>query len=156
MSYTRFSSDPARIKKQLEETTFTSRYMLDTPGPGMDLNFMEDPQIRMQRFGANLCENTTSLESDLLGLTRRYNRDLVDVNDFKKYAVVAPSMNWGVSKPYTDESRASCPAWMYRTVENNRWEFPILNPQNGLEKNFNENIQTRILEKDNYVPIYPR
>jgi hypothetical protein len=155
MSFTRFSSDPARIKKQLDETTFTSRYMLDRPGQGMNLPFMEDPQIRMQTWGANLCHNTVDIESDFLGLTRKTNRDLVDINDHKKHAIVTQPMVWGNSQPFVDESRASCPAFLFRSFENNRWETPLLNPLNGLEKGFNENIQTRILEKDNFVPTYP-
>lgn len=155
MSFTRFSSDPARIKKQLDETTFSARYMLDKPGQGVNLPFFEDPQIRMQTWGANLYKDPTSIESDMLGLTRRYNRDLVDVNDHKKHAVIAQPMVWGNSQPFVDESRASCPAWMFRDVQNNRWEQPLLNPLNGLEKGFNENISTRILEKDNYSVVYP-
>jgi len=156
MSFTRFSSDPARIKKSLDQTTFTSRYMLDKPGPGLQIGFMEDPQIRMQTWGANLCENYVNLESDMLGLTRKYNRDLVDVNDHTKHAVFAPPMAWGTHQPFVDESRASCPAFLFRSFENNRWENPMLNPQHGLVKGFNENIQTRILEKDNFVPTYPQ
>ena len=155
MSFTRFSSDPARIKKSLDQTTFTARYMLDKPGPGMQMGFWEDPQIRMQGWGANLCENYLNLESDLLGLSRKMNRDLVDINDHKKHAAFAPPMAWGVSAPFVDESRASCPAFLFRSIENTRWENPILNPQNGLEKGFNENIQTRILEKDNFISTYP-
>ena len=64
-------------------------------------------------------------------------------------------MTWGISKPTVDESRASCPAWQFRDIQNDRWEFPILNPQHGLEKGFNNNIQTRILEKDNFKSTYP-
>ena len=156
MSFTRFSSDEARIKKSLEQTTFVGRYMLDKPGYGVDkMTFLEDPQIRMQGWGANLCENYVNLESDMLGLTRKTNRDLVDINDHKKNAVVAPPMQWGVSKPFVDESRASCPAWMFKDIENNRWETPFLNPQNNIERPFNFDIQTRILEKDNFKVVYP-
>jgi hypothetical protein len=156
MSFTRISDNDIRIKKQMENQTFVGRYMLDRPGPGMNLSFLEDPQIRMQGFGANLCENYVNLESDMLGLTRKLNRDLVDINDFKKNAVISPPMSWGTSQPFVDESRASCPAWQFRDIQNDRWEFPILNPQNtGINKEFNDNIQTRILEKDNFKPTYP-
>ena len=156
MSFTSIRNDKQRIEQKLGEQTFVGRYMLDTPGYGVNtMTFYEDPQIRMQGFGANLCENYINLESDLLGMTRKTNRDLIDINDFKKNAVNAPPMAWGVSKPFVDESRATHPAWQYRDIQNNRWEFPILNPLNGIEKRFNENIQTRILEKDYYLPTYP-
>ena len=150
MSFTRFSDDPSRIKKQLDQTTFVGRYMLDVPGAGMDLPFVEDPQVRMQKWGANLRDNYVNLESDLLGMTRKTNRDLVDINDFQKQAVWASKKDYRNMKPFVDESRATNPAWMYRTVENNRWEYPLLNPLNGLDKGFHDNIQTRILEKDMY------
>jgi hypothetical protein len=151
MSFTRFYDDPNRIRKQLEQTTFTGRYMLDVPGPGMELSFLEDPQIRMQKWGANLRDNTVNLESDLFGMTRKMNRDLVEINDYQKNAVNSSGTNWGVTKPFVEESRASHPAWMYKSLEQDRWEYPILNPLHGIEKKFNENIQTRILEKDHYL-----
>ena len=151
MSFTRFHDDPARINKQLEQTTFLGRYMLDVPGPGKNITLMEDPQIRMQKWGANLRENTVNLESDLLGMTRKLNRDLVDINDYTKNAVIAPEINWGVTKPFVEESRTSHPAWMYKSLEIDRWENPILNPLNNIEKQFNDNVQTRILEKDYHL-----
>lgn len=44
---------------------------------------------------------------------------------------------------------------MYKDLEQTRWETPLLNPLNGLEKGFHENIQTRILEKDNHITKMP-
>ena len=158
MSFTRFSSDTARIQKSLEQTTFAGRYMLDKPGYGVDnMTFFEDPQIRLQGWGANLNmnQNTVDIESDLLTLSRKYNRDLVDVNDHKKHGITMQPLSWGTSNPIIDDSRASCPAWMFRDVENNRWETPFLNPQNNIERPFNFDIQTRILEKDNFKVVYP-
>ena len=43
MAFTRFHDDPARISKRLEESTFTGRYQLDRPGPGVDMPFYEEP-----------------------------------------------------------------------------------------------------------------
>lgn len=155
MSFTRFHDDPARIKKQLEESTFTGRYRLDTPGNGLDLPFFEDPQLRLQGWGANFRNNNVNLESDLLGLTRPMNRDLVDINDYKINSVPTSHQLYRSSQPFVEESRASHPAWMFRDLEHSRWETPFLNPLNGLEKGFHENIQTRILEKDLFTPSIP-
>lgn len=155
MSFTRFHDDPARIKKQIEESSFTGRYMLNKPGPGTDLPFFEDPQIRLQSWGGNLRNNTVNLESDLRGLTRPLNRDLVDDNDYKQHAVITSKQTYTNAAPFVEESRASHPAWMYKDLEQSRWEAPFLNPLNGLEKTFHENIQTRILEKDYFVPRMP-
>jgi hypothetical protein len=152
MAFTRFHDDPYRIKKQIEESSGPSRYILNKPGQGVNLPFMEDPQMRLQGWGANLRTNTVNLESDLFGMTRLLNRDLVTVNDYKSNSVNTSVVSYPVAEPFVQESRASHPAWMYKDLEQPRWEAPYLNPLNGLEKGFNENIQTRILEKDYYVP----
>ena len=154
MSFTRFHDDPARIQKQLQESTYLARYQLDTPGQGVELPFMEDPNIRLQGFGANVFKkNTTQLESELFGITRRYNRDLFEANDYKKYGVteVGEIPYFKSQQPFVEESRATHPAWIFRSADVNRWEEPWLNPLVGLEKPFHENIQTRILEKDYYL-----
>jgi hypothetical protein len=152
MSFTRFNYDESRTKKLLEESTFSGRYALDTPGPGVNLAFAEDPQIRLQKWGANMMTNTVGVENDLRGMTRRLDRDNIESTYQRapSNTVVYPSTN-----PFVEESRATHPAWMYKDLEHTRWEKPFLNPQANLEKNFQDNIQTRILEKDFFVPKYP-
>jgi hypothetical protein len=150
--FTSFRNDPARIQKEMEISSYSGRYALDTPGPGLDLPMMDDAQIRMQTWGANRHTNFVNLESDLKGMTRRLNRDYQDVNEYHKYSVESnPIQSFRVQDPYVLESRASHPAWTYRDKEVYRWEQPWLNPQANLEKRFYNNLQTRILEKDYYL-----
>ena len=86
MSFTRFHDDPCRINKQLQESTDPGRYMLNVPGNGDKPCFMEDPYIRLQKWGANLHTNTINLESELIGLSinknknRNNNRDCITGN----------------------------------------------------------------------------
>ena len=152
MAFTRFHDDPSRIKKRLEEGTFAGRYALDTPGPGSRLPYMEDPQIRLQRWGANLMTNTVNLESDLLGLSRKLNRDLTRYNDYKWNSISSEPVRYDSAPVFIDESRATHPAWMFRDIQNDRWEEPMLNPQANIEKQFEHNVDTRLYEKDNYKP----
>ena len=70
MSFTRFHDDPVRIQKRLEESTFLGRYQLNKPGPGTKMPFFEDPNVRLQSWGANLHNNTIEFESELRGLKR--------------------------------------------------------------------------------------
>ena len=70
MSFTRFHDDPARIEKQLQESTEQGEYMLNVPGNGVKPCYIKDPFIRMQKWGANLQTNSINLESDLRGITR--------------------------------------------------------------------------------------
>lgn len=154
MSFTRFHDDPHRIVKGLEQSTYSGRYWLNTPGPGTELPFMNDPQIRMQKWGANLMTNTTNLESELRGLGRQLTHNphvsYENTNIYHGNALQFPSSN-----VHVEESRATHPAFMYKDLDHTRWETPFLNPQANLEKRFNHNIQTRILEKDYYVQDTP-
>lgn len=157
MAFTRFHDDPARIQKQLDESTFSGRYMLNTPGQGIHMPFQADAQLRLQAWGANITSNIIPLESDFRGLTRKLTRDHPDLNDYNKNKETVQPLVYGEANPFIEESRASHPAWMYRDLEQPRWEMPWLNPQATIhiEKQFPNNIQTRILEKDYYHPIKP-
>jgi hypothetical protein len=155
MSFTRFHDDPARIQKQLEESTFLGRYQLNRPGPGTEMPFFEDPNVRLQGWGANLHNNTTDFESELRGLNRTLNHDLVQENNYKNHATPMYPRAYQSAQPFVEESRATHPAWMYRDLEQPKWEQPLLDPQANLEKPFRENVQTRILEKDHFTPSIP-
>lgn len=153
MAFTRFHDDPIRIQKQLQESTFSGRYMLNAPGPGADLPFFEDPNIRMQKWGSNLHTNTVNLESDLRGMTRPLNRDLIGVNDYTTHSVPTIQLDFQSKQPFVEESRVTHPAWQIRDLEHLRWEHPLLNPVDKAENRFfHTNIQTRIIEKDQFVP----
>jgi hypothetical protein len=155
MAFTRFHDDPLRIQKQIDESTFSGRYMLNTPGQGINMPYQNESQLRLQKWGANITNNIIDLESDFLGLTRPLNRDLVDINNYKENAVNAIQLMYPSVDPFIEESRSSHPAWMYKDLEQPRWELPWINPQANLELKFPNNIQTRILEKDYYIAKIP-
>jgi hypothetical protein len=149
MSFTRFHDDPVRIEKRLDISTFAGRYQLDCPGQGIQLPFQNEPQLRLQKWGANLHNNTVNLESDLRGLYRPLTRDHEEKNNYKSSTVqTAPISSFAVENPFVEESRATHPAWMYRDLEQSKWEEPILNPQLNLEIPFLTNVQTRLLRRN--------
>lgn len=147
MAFTRFHDDPARVNKTLEQMTFAGRYMLDTPGPGINAPYMADPQIRAQRWAANMWTDTTNLESELIGLGAPLSHDYDKTYQTRKVAN-SYKLEFPTSELHVDESRASHPAFMYRDLEQPRWEAPILNPQANLELQFANQLNTRILAKD--------
>jgi hypothetical protein len=147
MAFTRFRDDPARVNKTLEQMTFAGRYMLDAPGPGVYAPYMADPQIRAQRWAANMWTDTTNLESELFGLGAPLSHDY-DRNYQSRNLMYGYKISFPTSEVHVDESRASHPAFMYRDLEQKRWEAPILNPQANLELRFPNNLDTRILAKD--------
>ena len=153
MAFTRFNYDPCRTKKQLQQSTGPGRWILDVPGNGAKPCYIEDPQIIIQKWGANLRTNTINLESDLLGVNRTLNRDCLGINNYEKYNVPNEAINYpDCNNLFTEQSRATNPAWWYRDKEQVDWYYPPLNPQENTCLPFQNNLNTRILEKDNFTP----
>ena len=113
MSFTRFRDDPARMEDQLFQLTKTGRYQIDKPGPGENLPYIDEPQMRLDSWGANLSTEKTNLESDLRGLTRKLNRDLLEENNYMNYKSKSIPLSYRKVESFIEESRASHPAWMY-------------------------------------------
>jgi hypothetical protein len=114
---------------------------------------MEDPHIRIQKWGGNLRTNTINLESDLMGVNRQISRDCLVKDDYKSYNVLnAPIEYPNCNNLFTEESRAIAPAWMVRDKEQVDWYYPPLNPQENTCMPFQNNLSTRILEKDHFTP----
>lgn len=155
MSFTRFHDDPCRIEKQLQQSTGSGKYTLNVPGNGAKPYYMEDPYIRMQKWGANLQTNSINLESDLIGLTRKATCDDIYVNDYKANSVKTHKIEYPSLVPFTEQPRATNPAWTTKDLEQVNWCFLHENPQKNVNIPFNNNISTRILDKDNYKPVNP-
>jgi hypothetical protein len=153
MASTRFYYDPCRTKKQLQQATDPGRWILNVPGNGSHPCYIDDPQIIVQKWGANLRTNTINLESDLLGVNRIANKDCLGVNNYQNYNVPNEPIQYPVCKSeITGQSRATHPAWWYRDIEQVDWGYPPLNPQVNVCLPFHNNLNTRILEKDYFTP----
>ena len=157
MAFTRFHDDESRIIKQLQQQTDQERWYLDTPGNGDKPCFMLDPQIIPQKWGGNLWTHSIDIQSSLLGIDRRLNRDCLDKEVYKRQTFNAAPIDYPVCDSFltTEQSRAIMPAWTARDLEQPRWEFLPLNPQENTCFSFQNNLSTRILEKEYYVPKMP-
>lgn len=151
MAFTRFKDDPARVNKYLEETTSVGKYHLNTPGNGLQNPYINDSHIILQKWGANLQSNSLLVENELRNLNRPLNRDLNDLNAYK--SVNSKSQSYPVKHFNIDESRASLPAWTFREKHVQRFDFPLYLNTN-IDSPFQNNLQTRILEKDYYTSNY--
>lgn len=152
MAFTRFHDDPCRIKKKLQESTDQGRYMLNVPGNGDKPLYIDDPHIRLQQWGGNLMTNNINIENDLRGLTRNLNRDCINENNYIHHKINTNSINYPIhSKTITDQSRATNPAWLYKDLEQVNWYILPLDPQENTCFPFQNNLNTRILEKDHYI-----
>ena len=152
MAFTRFHDDPCRVAKQLQQSTGPGRWILNVPGNGVNPDYMADPQIRIQTWGGNLMTNCVNLESELRGVNRKLSRDCLGKDQYQKFNVATKPIQYPTNtKMYTEESRTIMPAWTARDLEQVNWYTLPLNPQENTCMPFQNNLSTRILEKDNFV-----
>lgn len=153
MSFTRFHDDPCRVQKQLQQSTDPGRWVMNVPGNGSAPAFMEDPYIRIQKWGANLRTNVINLESDLRGVNRVMSRDCLGKDNYQQFNVPNEPIRYTSNNTLTTgQSRVTNPAWWYRDQEQVDWYYPPLNPQENTCMPFLNNMNTRILEKDYFTP----
>ena len=149
MSFTRFHDDKCRIQKQMQEQTYTGRYMLNVPGNGIDMAFVEDPYTRLQKWGANWNQQAILIDNDLRGLNNKLTKDCYTHNkEWNKYSNISP--NYPVYQKTVQQSRTTNPAWEFRDMQQYRPDILFLNPQENTCIPFHNNLNTRMLEKDYY------
>ena len=147
---TRIRNDVLRLKKENEISTFEGRYNLNVPGPGLDVKFNTDPQVRLQKSGGNLMTDRVGLENNLMCRVKHISRDYLERDDYRKNKIESKKINYGVTdENHVLESRSDLPAWTFRGMDQRYERFDELwiNPQNNIERDFNHNIQTRLMEK---------
>lgn len=155
MSATRFNYTAARTAKNLQESTGPGRYMIDVPGNGLKPCYMVDPSVRLQKWGANLMTNPVDLESALMGIDQRLGiRDCHSsenpIKDSGSHEVAYPTCG-----AFTEQPRATHPAWEVRDAQQRQFDFLPLDPQAHTCIPFRTNVNTRILEKDYFVARVP-
>lgn len=151
MAFTR--DDVKRIDLTVEKYNNGMDYMLNVPGTGNKPNYIDDPQIRLQHFGANLSNNVVDINSNLLGVNKQLNRDHyvpntrdTHFNDTYKRCTYPV-----ISSTITDQPRTINPAWLLRDAEQNNWQELPTDPQKHTEVLFENNINSRMVEKDLYT-----
>ena len=142
MAFTRYYDDPDRVMKKLQQSTDIGMYHINQPGNGDAPPFIEDPSIILQGWGANLCHNRVDIENELRG-NRIMNRDTIACTKYTPEKKHYPTNK----KEITSSSRAVCPVWTARDVEQSHWWNLQTNPQNTALVPFTHNVSTRILEQ---------
>ena len=95
------------------------------------------------------------INSDLLGITRPLTKDCIEKEYPVKGVVKSIKNTYPECKPFTDQTRVTHPAFMYRDLEQVDWWPLILNPQENVCLDFQNNLNTRLLEKDYHVTRVP-
>ncbi len=160
MAFTRYNYDSCRVEKHLQQATGPGRYILNVPGNDGDKpQVFNDPQLRMQKWGGNLRGvyngHPIDIDSDLKNVGRKLSK-YCDEQKFPSGKVKSYKIDYKLNNTsLTDQSRTTHPSWLYRDLEQNH-RYPLyLDPQENVFKKFHNNINTRLLESDSYVPEYP-
>jgi hypothetical protein len=148
--FTRFNYDKARTIKNLEESTGPGKYVMNVPGNGISPYYISDPQMRLEKWGANLKSNSMSIDNQLRGLNRKLNKDCVKENYHLKNEPYSLLPLYPTVETVVQESRTETPAWEIRELPNKRMDFVHHDPQQHIALQFQNNISTRILEKDHF------
>tara|TARA_B100001093_G_scaffold518355_1_gene602886 strand:- start:1830 stop:2318 length:489 start_codon:yes stop_codon:yes gene_type:complete len=160
MAFTRFNYDDARVKKNLQQATGPGRYILDKPGWGAKPGIFNDPQMRINTWGANLTKDFDHL-IDVETLLWNKDTKLSKYNCNYKFVKQMNKSSTGhqfpvYNKPVTDESRATHPAFQYRDLQQHQPTPLFFNPQQNIDLRFPNNVNTRLIERDNHKPIIPQ
>lgn len=152
MALTRFKYDKSRIIKELQQSTDPGRWIINVPGNGTKPDYIEDPNIRIQKWGANLMTNHTDIESTLRGITINNNKDYLDQTKYKKNVKTGDKIYYPRNEDlYVEQLRMSEPAWELRTKENNNWLEPLYKKEPvQMIPNEKHQINTRNLEREYY------
>ena len=152
MASTRIGNDVERLDYNQDNYHDSLSYMLNVPGNGTTPDFIDDPHIRLQKFGANLSVNVVDIDSSLKGVDKQLSREgpVVDTRDTFFNDTYMKKTYPTYSQAVTDEPRAVMPAWQVRSLEQNNWDYLPQNPQNHTEMSFANNIDSRRLDKDSY------
>ena len=105
--------------------------------PVMDLIlvFSNDPQIRLQKWGANLEQvfngAPIDIDSDLTGRTRQLTKYCSKKMFPQSGVPITEKVNYPIcTDALTDQSRATHPAWQYRALPQNH-EYPLFFKSSG-------------------------
>tara|TARA_R110002020_G_scaffold118548_1_gene270840 strand:+ start:1213 stop:1707 length:495 start_codon:yes stop_codon:yes gene_type:complete len=158
MAFTRYNYDECRTKKFLQQSTDPGRYVLNTPGWGATPVLFDDPQMRHMGWSANL-QNVSNghpidIESQLKNVDKklqRYGRHYKVAKPLKTTPVPVSVSN----KPIMHQSRVTHPGFLYRDLKQDHTQPLYLDPQENVCLGFQNNLNTRLLEKDNHTPIIP-
>jgi hypothetical protein len=148
--------DEANIQCKLLSSSNTLNYMLNVPGNGSNPNFFIDPQIRLQKFGGNIGNDIVDINSNLLGVNKKLIKYGFILNSRDPYIETAyvrndyPTINFAI----TDQSRSVLPAWQLKDLERMNWAYPLKDPQEHVQKQFVNNLDTRQNSKDNFNRNY--
>jgi hypothetical protein len=131
------------VMKKLQQSTDQGLYYLNQPGNGERPPFINDPQIILQKWGANLHEDRIKVESELKGIHYKLSRTP------PTFHLTTTPLSYPDHTPeITSQPRSTHPVWDARDLQQYRQTPLFHNPQENVELPFHANVSTRILERN--------
>lgn len=145
--FTRTKDRRDKIEYDLQVMSHNNNHTFNTPGNGTTLAYMNNPNIRLQKWGANIRTNMTEIEQDLRGLTRTLNRDVLNEYEYNKNAAISNPIAFETvsiknENPNINENKCDI---RNKCLKNNRDEYLHHNPQKNIR--FIKPTSTRYVEK---------
>ena len=84
-----------------------------------------------------------------MGITRPLNRDCLK-DEYKKKSTPIQTLHYSTTPSHVSQSRVETPAWEVRSVMPDRGNFLFYNPQEHVDREFQNNLNTRMIQKDMY------
>jgi len=145
MSYTNTFYDETKVKQYMDENTYINQYMFHMPGNGGSRPmYVEDPHVRLTKWGANRWTNNVYIEDQLNNRGRKHRRRRHDytLSDLRENIEGNCSkLEYPESEASffeTRQSRAENPAWTLRDSTAHQFyerHFPLFNPQRHVIEN---------------------
>ena len=164
MSFNRLEYDTCAYKQHISESIGPGEYHLATPHISCEDCFSKDPQLIMQRMGASVAKNIpmVDVDSELLNINRKLSNCSSDefIPKFDEKGNINNSIEQVDFKdcgiPMVENTRISNPPCTLRGTGWNRWEWLCNDPQERVLIPFDNNINYRMVAKDNHRPIIPK
>ncbi|NDC90030.1 MAG: hypothetical protein EB075_14745, partial [Bacteroidetes bacterium] len=140
MSYTNTFYDETKVKQYMDENTYINQYRFHMPGNGGNRPaYVDDPHVRLTKWGANRWTNNVYIEDQLNNRGRRHTRrrhDYTLENLRENIEGNCSKLEYPDSEPLffeTRQSRAENPAWTLRDSDSlpqyTERHYPLFNPQ---------------------------
>lgn len=162
MAYTNSYYDESKVKQYMDENTYIGQYTFHVPGNGTTPCFVDDPHVRLTRWGANRWTNNLYIEEQLNNRYRKHTRRRHDYTlenlreniEGNCEPVSYPTCEPGIFE--TQQSRAVMPAWTLRDANaHHERDFPLRDHQNEYPLDAEARLVrpewTRNTFKDTYV-----
>ena len=134
-----------------QQLSTIGNYHLMVPGNGTQPFYIEDPQIRIQKWGGYSYTNMIDIDSSLKCIDKRLKCDVFQKTNLPSSSpIYYPSTNL----LYTENSRTICPAWNLKGVEVIKSDYLHYDPRIKSSIPFTHNLSSRDIQKQQYNPIY--